>query len=53
MIKRFQKAGWVVIRQRGSHVRLELGAHRESVPLHKELKKGTEAKLMKRLWETR
>ncbi len=44
-IKALSKAGFNVVRQRGSHVRLEKtnedGTIKLTVPLHKTLKKGT------------
>jgi len=42
-VKVFQKAGWTVDRQRGSHVILVKDGHPAtlSVPDHKELAKGT------------
>ncbi len=50
-IKKFQKLGYILIRQKGSHVRLK---HPDSknhkpltVPLHKELKIGLLESLMK------
>jgi len=49
MLKRFQNAGWKVLRQKGSHVIIGLGNERETIPMHKELKKGLEAYLLKRL----
>jgi predicted RNA binding protein YcfA (HicA-like mRNA interferase family) len=49
MLKRYLKAGWVALRQRGSHVQVEKGALNETIPIHKELRKGTEQKLLKSL----
>lgn len=49
MLKRFQKAGWEIISKRGSHVKIGKNDEREIIPLHKELKKGLEQKLLKRL----
>jgi len=44
MLKRFLKNGWTIERQRGSHVQvLKKGKNNildETIPLHKELKKG-------------
>lgn len=44
-IKRLKKAGFVIVRQRGDHVRLEKNLRDKSikltVPLHDALKKGT------------
>ncbi|MBY0555345.1 type II toxin-antitoxin system HicA family toxin [bacterium] len=49
MLKLFEKNGWVKLRQKGSHVVMGKGALRETIPLHSELKKGTEKALLKRL----
>ncbi|MBT3271821.1 MAG: type II toxin-antitoxin system HicA family toxin [Spirochaetales bacterium] len=51
MLKLFQKSGWNVLRQRGSHVRISMGSAFETIPMHKTLKKGTERALLKRLEE--
>lgn len=49
LISALSKLGWVVVRQRGSHVRLR---HPERVvplvvPLHRELKRGTLAGILR------
>jgi predicted RNA binding protein YcfA (HicA-like mRNA interferase family) len=49
MLKRYLSCGWVVLRQVGSHVIVGKGVDRETIPMHRELKKGLEAKLLKRL----
>ncbi len=49
MLDRFQRDGWQIISRRGSHVNVGKGSEREIIPLHKELKKGLEQKLFKRL----
>ena len=49
MLKLYLKAGWKVLRQKGSHVILGKNEKRETIPMHKELKKGLEKKLLKRL----
>ncbi|ASJ08047.1 hypothetical protein A3L11_01925 [Thermococcus siculi] len=45
LIKLLKKLGYEVVRQRGSHVRLEkdtpLGKHKITVPYHDEIAKGT------------
>jgi len=43
LITALGRAGWEVVRQRGSHVRLKHPDHATAVtvPLHKELKRGT------------
>ncbi len=49
LIAALGKRGWVVVRQRGSHVRLK-HADRELalvVPLHRELKRGTLASILR------
>ncbi|MBN2736469.1 MAG: type II toxin-antitoxin system HicA family toxin [Spirochaetales bacterium] len=51
MLKRFKQHGWIELRQKGSHVTVGKGDLRETIPLHKELKKGLEQKLLKRLKE--
>ncbi|MBI2871062.1 MAG: type II toxin-antitoxin system HicA family toxin [Candidatus Omnitrophica bacterium] len=52
VLKLYRQAGWVVVRQRGSHVRVKKGPHFETIPMHRELKKGLERALLKRLEET-
>jgi predicted RNA binding protein YcfA (HicA-like mRNA interferase family) len=49
MLQQFKKAGWLEISQKGSHVKIGKGNLREIIPMHKELKKGLEQKLLKRL----
>lgn len=50
MLRLFQKEGWVVDRQKGSHVVVKKeGELPETIPMHKELKKGLERALLKRL----
>jgi predicted RNA binding protein YcfA (HicA-like mRNA interferase family) len=55
MLKLFNKHGWVKTRQRGSHVRVckSIQGHicYETIPLHRELKKGIESALLHRLEE--
>ncbi len=48
-VKAFEKAGWAVDRQRGSHVILLKEGHPStlSVPMHKELAKGTLRSLLR------
>jgi predicted RNA binding protein YcfA (HicA-like mRNA interferase family) len=41
VIRKLERAGFVRMRQRGSHVVLGRGVERIVVPLHAELKKGT------------
>ncbi len=49
MARLYEQQGWVVLRQKGSHVQMGKGSQRETIPLHRELKKGLERKLLKRL----
>jgi predicted RNA binding protein YcfA (HicA-like mRNA interferase family) len=49
MLRLFKKAGWIEISQKGSHVKVGKNDLRETIPMHKELKKGLEQKLLKRL----
>jgi predicted RNA binding protein YcfA (HicA-like mRNA interferase family) len=49
MLRLYKKAGWHVISQKGSHVKVGKGSLREIIPMHKELKKGLEQALLKRL----
>lgn len=49
MLKEYEKQGWTVLRQKGSHVIVGKGTERETIPMHKELKTGLEKTLLKRL----
>ena len=49
ILREFERAGWVILRQRGSHVIVGKGGERETIPMHRELKRGLESALMKRL----
>lgn len=51
MLRLYRSAGWGVISQKGSHVKVGKGVLREIIPMHKELKKGLEQALLKRLKE--
>lgn len=52
MLKLYLKHGWNKIRQKGSHVIVKKeGEMPETIPMHKELKKGLEVKLLKKLGE--
>ena len=51
MLKRFIKAGWVILRKKGSHVTIGNNGDRETIPMHDELKKGLERYLLKKLHE--
>lgn len=49
MLKKYKDDGWIVLRQKGSHVTVGKGSLRETIPMHGELKKGLESALLKRL----
>lgn len=50
MLRLFEKMGWRQVRQKGSHVIVQKdGEKSETIPMHKELKKGLERALLKRL----
>lgn len=50
MLRLFEKMGWKQVRQKVSHVILHKeGELPETIPMHKELKKGLERALLKRL----
>lgn len=49
MLKLYLKNGWVKVSQKSSHVKVRKGNETEIIPMHKELKKGLEQKLLKRL----
>jgi len=52
MLKMFLKKDWEKVRHKAtSHVTIKKGNKRETIPMHKELKKGLEKKLLKRLKE--
>jgi len=51
LIKEFERAGWKKKAQKGSHVKLEKNGRVQIIPLHKELKKGTEHAIRKSLKE--
>ena len=57
VLKRYKQNGWIVKRQKGSHVQvckmIKGKEENETIPLHKELKKGTELALLKRLKEVK
>jgi predicted RNA binding protein YcfA (HicA-like mRNA interferase family) len=41
MIRAVEKDGFLIVRQKGSHVSLQKGIHKTVVPIHDELAKGT------------
>jgi len=47
MLKLYLASGWQMLRQKGSHVIVGKGTARETIPLHAELKRGLEHKLLK------
>jgi predicted RNA binding protein YcfA (HicA-like mRNA interferase family) len=49
MLLLYLRAGWVILHRRGSHVKVGNGSLRETIPMHKELGRGLEKKLLKRL----
>lgn len=51
MLKLYLANGWVVLRQKGSHVFIGKGKLRQTIPMHRELKIGTEQNLLKKLRE--
>ena len=51
MLALYLKAGWHKISTKGSHVKVGNGTQRQIIPLHKELKKGLESRLLKDLKE--
>jgi len=49
MLSLYLRAGWEKLRQSGSHVIVGKEDDRETIPMHRELKKGLERKLLKHL----
>lgn len=49
LVKEFEAAGWVIKSQKGSHVKLEKNGKVVIIPMHRELKKGTEHAIRKHL----
>ena len=49
MVRLYEENGWAILRQKGSHLQVGKGTERETIPMHRELKKGLERKLLKRL----
>jgi len=49
MKKLYEQHGWRELRQSGSHVIMGKNENRETIPMHRELKKGLERALIKRL----
>jgi predicted RNA binding protein YcfA (HicA-like mRNA interferase family) len=50
VVAAFQRAGWVAVRQRGSHIRMHkqtpAGLRKITVPAHQPIKRSTLAKLL-------
>ncbi len=57
LVKALQKAGFVMLRQKGSHVSLEkvdaTGTYRTVVPMHREIARGTLHDILKQSGLTR
>lgn len=55
LAKLFMKKGYKIVKRggKGSHIKLEKGSKTVIIPGHKELKKGMELKLKKKLKETK
>ena len=49
MLKLYLKDGWTLLRQKGSHVQVNKDGQTVTIPMHRELKKGTEHDLFKKL----
>lgn len=49
MVKLFEAQGWKVLRQKGSHIQMARGNEKITIPNHRELKKGTEHSIRKKL----
>ena len=49
MLAIYKRNGWLLLRQTGSHMIVGKNNERETIPNHKELSKGLEIKLRKRL----
>lgn len=49
MLGLYLHVGWRILARKGSHVKVGKGNEREIIPMHRELKRGLERKLLKRL----
>ena len=51
VLKALKRDGWVIVRQKGSHIRLQKNLHDEvlklTVPAHKPIKRSTLAQILK------
>ncbi len=46
LVRAFERAGWMRLRQTGSHVRMERAGEHVTIPLHKPLARGTLSALL-------
>jgi len=53
LVRILEKAGFEVVRQKGSHVSLQKGSYRTIVPLHDELARGTLLAILRQCGLTR
>ncbi len=53
LVRLLQRAGFAVVRHKGSHVSLQKGEYKTVVPLHDELAKGTLLGILKQCAVTR
>jgi len=51
MLVLYEKQNWIILRKKGSHVIVGKRNLRQTISMHKELKKGMERKLLKALQE--
>lgn len=51
MARLYELAGWVAVRQKGSHLIMKKDGRHASIPMHRELRPGTEHVLLKKLKE--
>jgi predicted RNA binding protein YcfA (HicA-like mRNA interferase family) len=49
VLKLYLKDGWHIIHRKGSHISIAKESERETIPMHKELHRGLERKLLKRI----
>ena len=49
MLRLYLREGWIVLHRKGSHVKVGKGSWRETIPMHRELDRGLERMLIKRL----
>jgi predicted RNA binding protein YcfA (HicA-like mRNA interferase family) len=47
VIRAFQRGGWSLVSQKGSHIKLERGSFTIIVPAHKPIKRSTLAAILK------